>query len=198
MRKSVSVAAIVAVVTLVFTLARAADKPAVGKPAPEFSLQSQDGKTVKLSDYKGKLVVLEWTNPECPFVKRHYEHKTMNTLADEYKDNDVVWLAINSTSNATSEANRKWSEQAGLSRPVLDDSKGTVGRLYGATNTPHMYIVDKGGNLAYIGAIDNDPDGSRDSGKVNYVKKALDELLAGKSVSEPETKAYGCGVHYAE
>lgn len=183
---------------LVASLAQAAAAPSIGAPAPEFSLQDQNGKTVKLDDLKGKIVVLEWTNPACPFVQRHYREKTMTTLADEYKDKGVVWIAINSTNGDTSQANRQWAKEQGIDYPILDDAAGVTGKHYGAKSTPDMFIIDKQGNLAYEGAIDNDPNGSKGASRINYVKQALDEILAGKTVSVPKTKSYGCGVHYAD
>lgn len=188
-----------AVLTVVsFSLARAARSPAkVGEAAPGFELKDSNGKAVKLSDYRGKIIVLEWTNPACPFVQRHYEQHTMTNLASEYKDKGVVWLAINSGSNDGLAVNKAWAAKNHLAYPVLDDSKGTVGKAYGAKSTPDMFIIDREGRLAYAGGIDNDPEGDNPH-RVNYVKKALDELLAGQSVSTPVTKSYGCGVHYQD
>ena len=185
--------------------ARAADAPAagttatatIGTAAPTFTLQDQDGKPVTLGDYAGKVVVLEWTNPECPFVKRHYQAKTMVTLAKQYKPQDVVWLAINSTHDNTNAADKAWQTKQDLPYPVLNDAAGTVGHAYGAKTTPHLFIVGRDGKLAYAGGIDNDPQGDKGADKVNYVSKALDEILADKAVSTPETKSYGCSVHYA-
>jgi len=179
----------------------AADKPAdplaIGGSAPAFTLEDQNSKSVSLSDYKGKTVVLEWINKDCPFVVRHHKAKTMETLAQKYKGNDVVWLAINSTHNANNEINKKTVEEFALSYPVLNDSKGDVGHAYDAKTTPHMYIIDKDGKLVYKGAIDSDPSG-KDEKRVNHVATALDELLAGKPVSTPETKPYGCSVKYGK
>lgn len=177
----------------------AADRPQarIGQPAPDFALKDQNGKTVRLSDFKRKIIVLEWTNPGCPFVQRHYQQHTMTDLASEYKNKDVVWLAINSSEGDSPQANKQWVTQQHIGYPVLDDSKGIVARDYGAKSTPHMFIIDKTGKLAYSGGIDNDPEGDNPH-RVNYVQKALEELLAGKPVSTPMTKSYGCGVHYAE
>jgi len=192
-----------AVLALAMTVALAEDKKSGGvKPgdtAPSFSLQDQDGKTVNLADYKGKVVVLEWWNNECPVVQRHYKANTMNTLADKYKGQDVVWLAINSTSGKSASDNKSAGSEWSMNRPILSDADGTVGKEYGAKSTPHMFIVDKDGKIAYVGGIDNDPDGSKPADqRVNYVEKALDELAAGKPVSTPQTKQYGCGVKYAK
>jgi peroxiredoxin len=171
---------------------------AIGQPAPGFTLTDQTGNSVSLSDYAGKIVVLEWINPECPFVQRHYKAKTMMGLVEKYKGKDVVWLAVNSTKSADLKFNAGWVSDHGLTYPILDDHEGKVGRLYSAKTTPHMYIIDAGGKLVYRGAIDDDPGGSSDGAKrVNYVEKALDELLSGQPVSTPQTKSYGCSVKYA-
>lgn len=171
---------------------------AVGQPAPQFALQDQSGKTVNLSDYAGKVVVLEWFNNECPFVQKFYENGKMNELAKTYADQGVVWLAINSGHNTTNESNAKIASQWNIDRPILNDSAGTVGHAYGATNTPHMYVIDAQGNLVYMGAIDSIASANpADIEKAeNYVVKALDEVLAGTSVTTPQTKAYGCSVKY--
>ncbi len=169
----------------------------IGKPAPAFSLQDQTGKTVNLSDFKGKIVVLEWFNQGCPYVVRHYEKlNTMNTLSEQYSSKDVAWLAINSTSGKSNDDNKASAESWKINHPVLNDTDKTAAKAYGAKTTPHMFIIDKSGNLAYSGGIDNDPEGTKTEGKVNYVQKALDELTAGQPVSEPKTKQYGCGVKY--
>jgi len=186
---------LVALATLAFTLqARATVKP--GDAAPAFSLQDQNGKTVSLADFKGKTVVLEWFNNDCPFVQRHYKEKTMNETADKYKDKDVVWLAIDSNDGNKPSDNKSAADTLGVNHPILADTDGKVGHAFGAESTPHMFIIDKDGKIAYQGGIDNDRDGDKGSARVNYVAKALDELLAGKPVSEPETAHYGCGVHY--
>jgi peroxiredoxin len=170
-----------------------------GKKAPEFRLNSFDGKAVRLSNYRGKTVVLEWFNFECPFVMHHYgKETTMAELAKKYKDKDVVWLAINSTSHTTPEANKAFAEKHKLAYPILDDRSGRVGHAYGAKTTPHMYIIDARGNIAYDGAIDDSPMGKTPAGAklTNYVDKALAELTAGKEVSAKNTKPYGCSVKY--
>lgn len=168
----------------------------VGDAAPPFSLQDQDGKTISLADLKGKTVVLEWFNDGCPYVVRHYKEDTMDATAGKYKDKDVVWLAINSGAGTSSAGNKTAAEKLKVNHPILSDADGTVGQAYGAKKTPHMFIIDKSGKLAYAGGIDNDPEGDKGDKKVNYVDKALSELADGKSVSEPQTASYGCGVHY--
>ena len=165
--------------------------------APQFTLIDTDGNEHSLSDYLGQIVVLEWTNSDCPFVKRHYNASTMVDLVNKYSDKGVVWLAINTTHYADREFNIATIEDYGLNYPILDDSSGEIGRLYSAKTTPHMFIIDAAGNIAYEGAIDDDRAGDKEV-VVNYVKKALDEMLAGKEVSTPFVKPYGCTVKYAE
>ncbi|MCE5279505.1 MAG: thioredoxin family protein [Planctomycetaceae bacterium] len=169
-------------------------------PKYAFTLKDQTGADVSLKDFAGKIVVLEWVNPECPTVVRHYKAATMKKLAEKYKDKDVVWLAVNTTHTFTPEKNKAFHDQHELPYPVLDDSAGKVGKMFGAKATPHLFILDKEGKLVYNGAIDDDPSGKKTTeGKptVNYVQQALDELLAGKAVSQPQTKPYGCSVKYA-
>jgi peroxiredoxin len=192
-------AAALALAAMLVTSVTAQDKKAsakVGAPAPAFSLPDQDGKTVSLSDFAGKVVVLEWFNDECPVVVRHYDGGAMNKLADKYKDQGVVWLAINSSKHHNVSHNKEAAKKLGIARPVLDDHSGAVGRAYGATNTPGMYVINKDGILAYMGAIDDNKSGNKKEGVKNYVSQALDELLTGKSVSEPQTQQYGCTVKY--
>jgi len=170
---------------------------AIGKPAPAFSLTDQDGKTVQLSDYAGKLIVLEWMNPACPIVQRHYSAGTMIGLYKQYKDKGIVWLSIDSTSTDDNAADKKWATGQQVPWPILSDAGGATGKAYGATNTPGMFVIGTDGAVLYKGAIDNDPQGDRGASGVNYVSQALDEILAGKPVSAPETKQYGCSVKYA-
>jgi peroxiredoxin len=171
------------------------------RSAKPFTLTSFDGKTVSLADYRGKTVVLEWLNYECPFVRYHYEQAgTMVKLAKKYKDQGVVWLAINSTSHSTAEANRAFAAKHKLPYPVLDDRAGTVGRAYGAKTTPHVFVIDRRGRIVYDGAIDNAPMGKTLNGEkpVNYVDQTLTEVLAGKDITTHQTKSYGCSVKYAQ
>jgi len=174
--------------------------PSAGTQAPEFEADSFDGRHVKLSDYQDHIVVLEWVNTECPFSR--YHHETLHTMADlarKYQDKGVVWLAVNSTSHTTPQANREFAQKEKLPYPILDDRSGQIGRKYGARNTPHMFVIDKSGTIVYEGAIDNAPLGKTEAGagKVNYVDKALSEVLAGQRVSVPNTPPYGCTVKYA-
>lgn len=173
--------------------AQAPAGPVVGKPAPDFTLVDADGKKHTLSAYKGKTVVLEWTNPSCPFVVRHYKAETMKKLAGKYKD--VVWLAINSTATNTPAESKIWAKEKGLTYVTLQDNEGTVGKLYAARTTPHMFVIDAKGNLAYAGAIDSDPTG-KEAAPTNYVDAALTALAAGKTPSPASTEPYGCSVKY--
>jgi peroxiredoxin len=170
----------------------------VGSPAPAFALEDQNGNIFSLSDLGGKIIVLEWLNPDCPFVQRHYKANTMTTLSEKYKNKDVVWVAINSTHYMSKEDDKKWIEKYNLSYSILDDNSGKVGRLYGAKTTPHMFIIDKSGILVYQGAIDDDPKGAKNGDASNYVDKALGEVIDGKPVSMSQTKSYGCSVKYGE
>jgi hypothetical protein len=176
----------------------------VGQPAPDFTLKDASGKTVKLSDYKGKHVVLEWTNPGCPFVRKHYNSGNMPTTQKEAMDKGVVWLAINSTEKASSDYLEppklvSWlKEQKSTPSATLMDEEGTAGKAYGARTTPHMYIVNPQGQLIYAGGIDSIPSARADDIKkaTNYVKQGLNETLAGKPVSAASTQPYGCSIKY--
>lgn len=180
--------------------AAAADEPvqtaAIGKPAPSFELPDETGKTHKLSDYKGKTVVLEWTNPGCPVVQRHYDAKTMHDVTGKLGD-DVVWLAIDSSHTVKPADSAQWKKDNEMTWPVLQDPSGATGIAYGAKTTPHMYVIDPEGVLRYAGAIDDDPFGKKEQAeRVNYVVEAVQAIAAGKDVAKPETKAYGCSVKY--
>ena len=169
--------------------------------APDFTLKNYDGKEVKLADLKGKIVVLEWFNYECPFVKYHYEKaSTMKDLAAKYKDRNVVWLAINSTGHQETTKNKEFAEKNKILFPILDDRSGIIGKAYHATTTPHIFIINANGNIIYNGAIDNAPMGKvpQDGKVVNYVDKALEELTTGRTVSTAKTKPYGCTVKYKQ
>lgn len=159
-----------------------------------FTLEDQDGKKHSLADFADKVVVLEWINPECPFVVRHYKAGTMVDLAKKYADKGVVWLAIDSTSHTAAADSKSWISAHSLPYAILQDRDGAVGHQYKAVTTPHMYVI-AGGKLVYQGAIDDDARGNK-SDKVNYVAQALDEVLAGKEVSTSQTKPYGCSVKY--
>ncbi|MGN6366918.1 MAG: thioredoxin family protein [Phycisphaerae bacterium] len=169
----------------------------LGAPAPGFTLDDQTGKPVSLSDFSGKIVVLTWLNRDCPFVQRHLKAHTFNNLNAKYMDKGVILLGIDSSHTHTTEGNAKTVKDYSLTFPLLNDAKGNVGHMYDAKTTPEVYIVNKDGTLVYQGAIDNNPDGNTPN-PTNYAEQALDQLLAGKSISTPETKSYGCSVKYAQ
>lgn len=204
-RKSVFGAMALALAMAVPALGQAAEpasKPAakhaepakVGAPAPAFEATTADGKKVKLSDFKNKVVVLEWFNPECPVVVMHYKNDTMNKTIAKFEGKPVVWLRVNTTNGATAEDNTKAAGEWHIKTPILLDSEGTIGHAYGAKTTPHCFVIDTTGTLAYAGAIDNGS--GRKVGDVNYVEKAVFQTLAGETVTDAETKPYGCGVKY--
>jgi peroxiredoxin len=170
---------------------------AVGQPAPDFTLPDLDGRTVSLSGLRGKVVVLEWINPNCPVSRRHADARTMSTTAAKHPD--AIWLAVNSTNPGSGDfvepaAHRTYNESKGIGYPVLYDRSGEVGRAYGAKTTPHMYVIDPEGKVAYMGAIDDAPRGGEAS--VNYVDSALAALAAGGRPEPASTRPYGCSVKY--
>jgi len=195
MKKMIKVALVVAAMVVISPVF-AGGGVAVGDTAPDFSLADTSGNTVSLSDFEGKVVVLEWLNPDCPFVQRHYKTGTMKSLATTYGGEGVVWLTINSTNYMDAAANAKFKADNGLPYSILVDQSGEVGHLYGAVTTPHMYIIDGSGKLVYIGAIDDDPRGNSGGSPTNYVSAALNEVIAGDAVTTAETKPYGCSVKY--
>ena len=179
----------------------------INEPAPDFTLSDSNNEIRTLSEYKGKVVVLEWTNHLCPFVKKHYKGGNMQALQKKYageKNDKVVWLSIISSAEGKEgfvrpyEANQIAKQNDATPNAILLDSFGKVGRLYRARTTPHMFVVDKEGKLAYAGAIDDKPSTSADDikGATNYVLKAVNELLADKPVTTITTTPYGCSVKY--
>ena len=177
---------------------------APGTPAPAFTLNDTAGKAVALTDYKGKYVVLEWTNPECPFVQKHYVSRNMQDLQKEWGAKGVVWLSVNST-NAnhsefkTPEQMASWMRAQGAAQAAtLLDSTSATGRAYGARTTPQMFVIDPAGKVIYAGAIDDKRSANPADAKTanNYVRTALNEALAGKPVTTASTSPYGCSVKY--
>ncbi len=176
----------------------------IGQPAPDFTATDSTGKTVKLSDYTGKTVVLEWNNPECPFVKKQYDSGNMQKLQEKYTKENVVWLTINSgaagkqgaldTAGATKYLETEKSHQSAY----LLDADGAIGKAYDAKVTPHMFVINDKGVLVYDGAIDDNDSAKPDDALTakNYVAAALDATLAGNPVETASTKPYGCGVKY--
>jgi hypothetical protein len=177
----------------------------VGEPAPDFTAPSTTGSPVSLGSYKGKIVVLEWTNHECPYVRKHYETGNMQTLQREATGQGVIWLTLISSAKGeqgyvtAAQADELTRSRKASPTAVLLDEPGVVGRMYGATNTPHMYVVDRTGMLVYAGAIDDRPTTRRADvpGANNYVRAALDAVAASQPVKTPITRAYGCTVKYS-
>ena len=177
---------------------------AIGEKATDFSLQDSNGNTVSLSDFKGKNIVLEWTNHKCPFVEKHYKSDNMQSLQKDFTDKDVVWLSIVSSAKGKQgyvegkEANEIIAQKNASPTHLLLDPEGDVGKLFGAKTTPHMYIINKKGELAYKGAIDSiasaDPADTKTA--ENYVDIALSEMLTNKAVTTASTRPYGCSVKY--
>ena len=177
---------------------------AVGQPAPAFALTDTNGKVVNLADYKGKTVVLEWHNPECPFVKKHYDSANMQGLQSKYTKDGVVWLAVSSTEPGHQDYKKPdvmngilKTSKASPTAYLMDDS-GATGKSYGAKTTPHMYIISAQGTLVYAGGIDDKRSSSVADVKTakNFVAAALDEIKAGKPVSVATSTPYGCSVKY--
>jgi peroxiredoxin len=169
---------------------------ATGSPAPDFAIADETGKVHRLADYRGKGVVLEWTNPDCPYVQRHYEADTMEKLSAALGARDVVWLAVNSTKSNEPADTVKWKNEQGFGYATLQDKDGTLGRRYGARTTPHMFVIDAQGVLQYNGAIDDDPRGKNPT-PVNYVQGAVSAVLASAKPDPSATEPYGCSVKYA-
>lgn len=174
-----------------------------GDQAPDFTLESADGKEVTLSDYSGKLIVLEWYNGQCPFVVNHYNKGNMQKLQKAAAEKDVVWLSINSTNKShkdyktLAQLKAEVQEQGINSTAVLSDPKGEVGKLYAAKTTPHLYLIDENMKIVYQGAIDNQASFDADPSEANnYILAAMNEALAGKPISNAQTKPYGCSVKY--
>lgn len=176
----------------------------VGQAAPDFALTDVNGKTVKLSDFKGKNVVMEWHNPGCPFVQKHYNSNNMQTLQNKYDAKDTVWLTVNSTNAghqdylSNDKLRRYIAHKKAAPDSYLTDADGNVGKTYGAKTTPHMYVINSAGMVVYAGAIDDKPGTNVNEikGAKNFVVAALDDLKSGKPVSAATTQPYGCSVKY--
>jgi len=199
--RTLHVAAAIAALALASAAWAAAE---IGRPAPDFKAQDLAGATHSLAEYRGKYVVLEWNNPGCPFVQKHYDSGNMQKLQKEFTQRGVVWLTVNSTNPRsddfrTPESQRAWNLEKHLaSTAYLRDPDGAVGRLYGAKTTPHMFVVDRSGMLLYAGGIDDKR--STDAADIavakNYVVAALNNALAGQPVATSSAPAYGCSVKY--
>jgi len=191
---------------LIGAMPAATAAPAVGQPAPAFTATDVDGRTVRLADFRGRHVVLEWNNPGCPFVRKHYQQSgNLPALQKAYTARGVAWLAVNSTERGhadyLSPADlRKWfADRDARPTAVLMDESGAVGRAYGATVTPHMYVIDPAGKLVYAGAIDSRATANPAdiATATNHVNVALAETLSGKPVTLAQTRPYGCSVKYS-
>ena len=196
---------LLAAATLAFVAHSAFAVATVGQQAPAFAVQDTSGRTVSLADFKGRHVVLEWVNPGCPYVVKHYSSANLQGTQRDAVAKGVVWLAVNSTSTDHSDyktpaALAQWMQQhKAAATATLMDADGKIGRAYGARTTPHLFIVDPKGVLVYAGGIDNKPSSNPAdiAGATNHVKVALGEALAGKAISQAATRPYGCSVKYA-
>jgi len=197
MKKFIAIFGLMALATGVFASAE------IGKPAPDFTATDINGKTVKLSDYKDKVVVLESYNQDSPFCHNHFATGAMQELQKDMTSKGIVWLMVNSVNPRNSshrtpeQARAEWTEYKMNATAWLDDSSGAIGKAYGMLTTPHMFVIDKTGTLVYDGAIDDQPDPSHDPRKArNYVREAVGKVLAGEKVEVTKTKPYGCAVKY--
>lgn len=179
---------------------------AVGQKAPDFALETTSGKSVRLSDFKGKYVVLEWTNPGCPFVRKHYESGNMPATQKAATAQGLVWLAVNSTAKDNADYLEpaklsQWiADHKGAPSAVLMDAEGSAGKAYGARTTPHLFIIDPQGTLVYAGGIDSIPSARKEDidKATNYVKTALADIAANRPIAQANTKPYGCSVKYRD
>lgn len=186
-------------------LAASAFAVEVGKPAPDFTATDITGKTVHLSDYSGKIIVIESYNSDCPYCNNQYKTGAMQDLQKELGAKGVVWLLVNSVNPHNSSHRSDAQAQTEMSTEHMDvtawidDSSGAVGHLYGMETTPHMFVIDKGGKLVYDGAIDNEADPFHNPKTAhNYVREAVNDVIGGKPIAVSQTKPYGCGVKYAD
>ena len=197
MKRAIASLAIIGLASAAFAAAE------VGKPAPDFTGTDINGKTIKLSDYKGKIIVLESYNLDCPFCHNHFATGAMQELQKEMTSKGVIWLMVNSVSPHNSshrtpeQARAEWQKEKMNATAWIDDSSGAIGHLYGMRTTPDMFVIDRSGTLVYSGAIDNTPTPNHDPRKArNYVREAIQKIEAGQKVEVSETKPYGCGVKY--
>ena len=204
-RRALVASAVAVATVLSFTSLTAVAAPAVGQAAPVFKAVDSNGQALSLDQYIGKTVVLEWTNHECPYVKKHYESSNMQTLQKEATTQGVVWLSVISSAPGeqgyvkAADANRLSKERGAAPSRVLLDPSGVLGKLYNARTTPHMFVIDPAGKLVYMGGIDDKPTAAKsDLAKAkNYVRSALGDLTAKRPVATPVSQPYGCNVKYA-
>jgi peroxiredoxin len=197
MKRAMALLALMAMIGSAFAAAE------IGQPAPDFTGTDIIGKTYHLNDFKGKVVVLESYNQDCPYCHNQYQTGAMPELQKEMTDKGVIWLMVysvnphNHTHRTPEQARAEWNEYKMHATAWLDDSSGAIGRLYGMKTTPHMFVIDKSGTLVYEGAIDDQPDPFHDPHQAhNYVRDAVDKILAGEKVTVSQTKSYGCAVKY--
>jgi peroxiredoxin len=204
-RRTLLVSALILVAaSIVGSAGIASPAPVVGQNAPAFTGMDTLGQQVSLEQYRGKIVILEWTNPECPFVQKHYGSGNMQALQKEATAQGVVWLSIDSSAPgqqgfvSASEAQRLTQQRGAAPTRMLLDPTGEIGHLYNARTTPHMFIIDPTGKLVYMGGIDDKPTTSKSDipGAINYVRAALTDLASGRPVATPVTRPYGCSVKY--
>jgi peroxiredoxin len=201
LRSRVAILAIAAAWAIAATAAPGQAPPAIGQAAPAFTLKSLDGQPHSLEEYKGKIVVLEWTNPGCPVVQRHYRDGLMPAAQKVAKEKGAIWLAVNSTNPGHSNyrepgaLQKIYSDWKAAYTLQLMDADGATGKAYGAKTTPHIFVIDPKGRIVYNGAIDNDTSGNK-SDRTNYAVAAVDALLGGKPVAVATTQPYGCSVKY--
>lgn len=187
------------------TLATAAFAVEIGKPAPDFTGTDINGKTIHLADYKGKIVVIESYNSDCPYCHNQYKTGATQDLQKELTAQGVVWLMVNSVNpnnfshRTPDQARAEWTAEKIAATAWIDDSSGAIGHLYDMKTTPHVFVINKDGNLVYEGAMDDQPDPFHDPRTArNYVKEAVNDLLTGKPIEVSQTKSYGCAVKYAD
>ena len=205
MSKRALVALVGLAAALAATAALAREDVRPGAPAPEFSAKDSSGRDVSLARFKGRTVVLEWTNQDCPYVRKHYATGNMQQLQQEAAAQGVIWLTIASSAPGAQgyvdglAADKLTVDRKALPAAFVLDPDGKLGRLYGATVTPHMYVIDKAGMLVYKGGIDSIPSANTDdiARATQYVRVALDQVLAGKQVAEASTRPYGCSLKYS-
>jgi peroxiredoxin len=196
MKRSTSILAFAASI-LTATLVHGA--VSVGQSAPDFKVKDTSGKEQSLSAYKGKFVVLEWVNPDCPFVKKHYDSSNMQATQKSAEAKGAVWLSVSTGAGGKASDLDAWVKEKGAApTATLLDPDGKVGKAYGARTTPHLYVINPEGKLVYAGAIDNKPTANKADvqGATNYVTAALSEAMAGKPVSKATSEPYGCSVKY--
>jgi peroxiredoxin len=198
LRKGIFVVVLAGMAGAVLYTRSAAEEPKarIDQKAPDFALKDYHGKEFKLSEYRGKIVVLEWVNQDCPVTRRVHQQDRIQDTYRSYAEKGVVWIGIDTTDAMPPERNRVYAARMGLAFPILHDTDGKVGRAYGAKTTPHMFIIDREGKLVYDGAWDDDPNGQKEYEGKSFVSAALDALLADRPIENSKNQPYGCSVKY--